>query len=95
MGNDQDLDDAGDAHWARVAADAVTQWKAEGMPAGIPMEDIACELGIDLTVDEREERLRALRETVNAPIAQGGKNGVEDLDRALDAREAELAGEGY
>ena len=46
-------------------------------------------------VEERETRLRALRETLNASITQGGENGVEDLERVLDAREAELARDGY
>ena len=46
-------------------------------------------------VEERETRLRALRETLNASITQGGENGVEDLERILDAREAELARDGY
>ena len=44
-------DDAEDAHWSRVAEEAVAQWKAEGRPAGVPMEDIARELGVDLTAD--------------------------------------------
>jgi hypothetical protein len=33
-----------------VAAEAVTKWEAEGRPAGIPIEDIARELDIDLTI---------------------------------------------
>jgi len=45
----EELDAAEDAHWSRVAAEAVAQWEAEGRPAGIPIEDIARELGIDLT----------------------------------------------
>ncbi len=42
-------------------------------------------------VEEREARLLALRETLNASIAQGGHNTEGDLMRALDARDAELA----
>ncbi len=43
------LDDAEDAHWSRIAEEAVARWDAEGRPAGIPMEDIARDLGIDPT----------------------------------------------
>jgi len=45
----EELDEAEDAHLSRVAAEAVAQWEAEGRPAGVPMEDIARDLGIDLT----------------------------------------------
>lgn len=44
-------DDAEDEHWSRVAAEAVMHWQAEGRPAGIPMEDIAPELGVDLNAN--------------------------------------------
>jgi prevent-host-death family protein len=47
----EELDEAEDAYWSRVADDAMAQWEAEGRPAGIPMEDIARDLGIDLTAD--------------------------------------------
>jgi len=43
-------DDAEDAHSSRIAEAAVDQWDAEGRPAGIPIEDIARDLGIDLPV---------------------------------------------
>lgn len=46
-------------------------------------------------VEEREARLIALRETLNASIAAGGENSTEDVERALDARAAALAKEGY
>jgi antitoxin ParD1/3/4 len=46
-------------------------------------------------VEERETRLRALRDTQNASIAQGGHNTEDDLVRALDAKEAELAKAGF
>ncbi|MSP03597.1 MAG: type II toxin-antitoxin system ParD family antitoxin [Acetobacteraceae bacterium] len=46
-------------------------------------------------VEEREVRLRALRDTLNASIARGGQNTSDDLMRALDATEAELAKAGY
>ena len=43
------LDDAEDAHWSRVAETETARWQAEGRPPGIPLEDIAHDLGIDLT----------------------------------------------
>jgi len=46
-------------------------------------------------VEEREARLRALRDTLNASIAGGGQNTVDDLARALDAKELELANAGF
>lgn len=36
---------------SRLAAEAVARWEAEGRPAGIPLSDIARELGIDLTTE--------------------------------------------
>jgi antitoxin ParD1/3/4 len=46
-------------------------------------------------VEEREAKLQALRETLNASIGRGGQNTDDDLAHALDAREAELARAGY
>jgi antitoxin ParD1/3/4 len=46
-------------------------------------------------VEEREARLRALRDTLNASIAEGGAAGDEALDAALDAKAADLAKAGY
>jgi antitoxin ParD1/3/4 len=46
-------------------------------------------------VEEREQRLIALRDMVNASIAGGGDNSDEDIERALDATAAELTKEGY
>jgi antitoxin ParD1/3/4 len=46
-------------------------------------------------VEEREAKLRALRDTLAASIASGGHNSEDDLVRALDAKEAELAKAGY
>lgn len=46
-------------------------------------------------VEEREAKLAALRETLHASIAGGGRNTVDDVARALDAREAELARSGF
>jgi len=45
----EELDDAEDAYWQRVADEAHAQWKAEGRPPGIAMEDVARDLGIDLS----------------------------------------------
>jgi len=42
-----------------------------------------------------EEKLRALKQLIEASIARGGKNTDEDVDRALDEVEAELARGGY
>jgi prevent-host-death family protein len=47
----EELDDAEDDHLSRVAAEAIAKWEAEGRPAGIPIEDIARDLDIDLTID--------------------------------------------
>jgi antitoxin ParD1/3/4 len=46
-------------------------------------------------VEEREARLRALRETLNASIAEGNPGTDDDLDVSLNATEAELAKAGY
>jgi antitoxin ParD1/3/4 len=46
-------------------------------------------------VEEREARLQALRETLNASIAEGGQGTDADLDAILDAKEAELAQAGF
>jgi antitoxin ParD1/3/4 len=46
-------------------------------------------------VEEREAKLRALRDTLNASIAAGGRNTEADLVAALDAKEAALAEAGY
>ena len=55
--------------------------------------EVVCE-GLRL-IEEREQRLMALRETVNASIARGGRNKDDDVERALDATAAELVKEGY
>jgi len=43
------LEAAEDAEDEKLAAEALAEWRAEGCPPGIPMEDVARELGIDLT----------------------------------------------
>lgn len=43
--------EAEDEYWSRAADEAVAAWEAEGRPTGIPIEDIARDLGIDLTAD--------------------------------------------
>jgi antitoxin ParD1/3/4 len=46
-------------------------------------------------VEEREARLHALRDTLNASIAEGGHGTDDALGAALDAKAAELAKAGY
>jgi antitoxin ParD1/3/4 len=46
-------------------------------------------------VEEREARLRALRDTLNASIAEGGPAGDDELDASLDTKAADLAKAGY
>ncbi|MEA2754340.1 MAG: antitoxin ParD1/3/4 [Aliidongia sp.] len=46
-------------------------------------------------VEEREARLRALRDTLNASITEGGPAGDGELDASLDAKAADLAKAGY
>jgi antitoxin ParD1/3/4 len=46
-------------------------------------------------VEEREAKLQALRDMVNASIERGGENTGADIDRALDEVDEELAREGY
>jgi len=46
-------------------------------------------------VEEREAKLQALRDTINASIEAGGHNNDEDVTRALDSLDAELARDGY
>jgi antitoxin (DNA-binding transcriptional repressor) of toxin-antitoxin stability system len=43
--------EAEDEYWARAADEAIAEWEAGGRAAGIPIEDIARDLGIDLTAD--------------------------------------------
>jgi antitoxin (DNA-binding transcriptional repressor) of toxin-antitoxin stability system len=43
--------EAEDAYWSNVADEAVAAWEAEGRPAGVPIEDIARDLGIDVTAE--------------------------------------------
>ena len=46
-------------------------------------------------VEEREARLQALRDTLNASIAEGGAITDDELAASLDAKAAELAKEGF
>jgi antitoxin ParD1/3/4 len=46
-------------------------------------------------VEEREVKLTALRETLNASIAAGGDVSDGELDAALAAEARDLAGEGF
>lgn len=46
-------------------------------------------------VEEREAKLRALQETLERSIAEGGEVSEAELDEALAAKAAELAKAGY
>ncbi|EQB16947.1 type II toxin-antitoxin system ParD family antitoxin [Sphingobium lactosutens] len=46
-------------------------------------------------VEEREAKLEALRETLNASIAQGGEHSPEEVRAHLAGVMDELAAEGY
>jgi hypothetical protein len=43
--------EAEDEYWSRAADDDVANWEAAGRPAGIPLEEIARDLGINLAAD--------------------------------------------
>jgi antitoxin ParD1/3/4 len=45
-------------------------------------------------VEEREARLRALSDTLNASIAEGGSLTDDDVAAAIDAKAAELIRQG-
>jgi antitoxin ParD1/3/4 len=45
-------------------------------------------------VEEREAKLQALRETINASIAEGGAYSDEDIAEAIAARAAAFVPEG-
>jgi hypothetical protein len=49
----EDLEALGaeDEYWSRAADGAISEWEAAGRPAGIPIEDIARDLDIDLTAN--------------------------------------------
>jgi antitoxin ParD1/3/4 len=46
-------------------------------------------------VEEREAKLQALRDSLNASIARGEDNSEDDLVRILAAKDAELVKAGY
>ncbi|MGO1078092.1 type II toxin-antitoxin system ParD family antitoxin [Inquilinus sp. CA228] len=46
-------------------------------------------------VEEREAKLRALQETLDRSIAEGGEVSEAELDEALAGKAAELAKAGY
>ena len=46
-------------------------------------------------VEEREIKLKALRETLEASIARGGSFTDQDIGASLDAKAAQLAKEGF
>jgi PHD/YefM family antitoxin component YafN of YafNO toxin-antitoxin module len=43
--------EAEDEYLSRAADDAIAEWEVAGRPAGIPIEKMARDLGIDLTAD--------------------------------------------
>ena len=43
--------EAEDEYWSHAADEAIAEWEAAGPPGGLPIEDIACDLGIDLSND--------------------------------------------
>ena len=46
-------------------------------------------------VEEREARLKALRQTIEASLAEGGALSQEDVTAALSAKARSLASEGF
>ncbi|MEX6504811.1 type II toxin-antitoxin system ParD family antitoxin [Jiella sp. M17.18] len=46
-------------------------------------------------LEEREAKLAAIRHTLDASIAAGGEASEDAIDAALEARAAELVGQGY
>jgi len=46
-------------------------------------------------VEEREAKLQALRDTIDASIAEGGSFTDEEVGEAIDERAAELARQGF
>lgn len=41
----EEMDAQEDAHWSRVAAEAVAAWKVGGKPSGVPMQQVLHDLG--------------------------------------------------
>lgn len=46
-------------------------------------------------VEEREAKLKSLRETIQASLAEGGEHSDEDVAAFLDQKRAELKARGY
>ncbi|WP_017669499.1 type II toxin-antitoxin system ParD family antitoxin [Blastomonas sp. AAP53] len=46
-------------------------------------------------VEEREAKLAALRETIEASLARGGENNDDDVDQRLEKAAEELMSQGY
>lgn len=46
-------------------------------------------------VEQREAKRKALRETIEASIAEGGEYTDEEVEAFLDEKSAELAARGY
>jgi len=74
-------------HWAQFVEYAVKTGQF-GSPQDVVLE------GLRL-VEQREAKLRSLRDTLNASIEAGGCNTIEAVNRALDEVEEELRREGF
>lgn len=46
-------------------------------------------------VEEREAKLRALRQTIDASIAEGGALGPQDVSATLSAKAQSLSSDGF
>jgi antitoxin ParD1/3/4 len=73
--------------WEKFVADAVAEGRY-GSASEVVRE------GLRL-VEEREAKLKALRETIDAAIERGGSHSADDVDAALDAEYARLSQQGY
>ena len=47
----EDLEALEDEYWSRAPADTIAEWEAAGWPPGIPIVDVAHDVGIDVTAD--------------------------------------------
>ena len=46
-------------------------------------------------VEEREAKLRALQDTLNSSIAEGGSYSDQEIDAAIEAKADQLSRQGY
>lgn len=73
--------------WERFVADAVADGRY-GSASEVVRE------GLRL-VEEREARIKALQNVLNASIAEGGEHDDDAIDEALNAKADELAKAGF